>query len=104
MKRPANSHCTEILDWSGNTGEREPAQPAPALGHPMGLVTTVGPMARTAKDLRLLFAALAGYDSEDPFSVPIPLREPRLRALRIGVCERFYDVPIQEEIGRAVWS
>ena len=74
----------------------------PSLGHPAGLVTTVGPMARTAKDLRLLFSALTGYDSQDPFSAPVPLREPHLSALRIGVWERFYDVPVEAEIADAV--
>ena len=74
----------------------------PPLGYPTGLVTTVGPMARTVTDLRLLFSALAGYDSQDPFSVPVPLREPPLRALKIGVWEQFYDVPVQEEIAQAV--
>src|SRR5207237_5305611 len=76
----------------------------PPLGYPAGLVTSVGPMARTAKDLRLLFSALAGYDPQDPFSVPVPLREPRLTPLRIGVWQRFYQVPLQEEIARAVWQ
>jgi Asp-tRNA(Asn)/Glu-tRNA(Gln) amidotransferase A subunit family amidase len=70
----------------------------PSLGYPTGLVTTVGPMARTVKDLRLLFSVLAGFDDEDPFSVPAPLREPRLSALRIGVWPKFYGVPVQNEI------
>src|SRR5215471_19781881 len=35
----------------------------PSLTHPAGFVTSVGPMARNAKDLRLLFSALAGYDA-----------------------------------------
>jgi amidase len=74
----------------------------PALGHPAGLVTVVGPMARTVTDLRLLFSALAGYDEQDPFSTPVPLREPRLSKLRIGVWEQFYQVPVQEEIAQAV--
>jgi Asp-tRNA(Asn)/Glu-tRNA(Gln) amidotransferase A subunit family amidase len=55
-------------------------------------------MARTVKDLRLLFSVLAGFDDEDPFSVPAPLREPRLSALRIGVWPKFYGVPVQNEI------
>lgn len=74
----------------------------PELNHPAGLVTTVGPMARTVQDLHLLFSALAGYEPEDPFSVPVPLREPRLSALRIGVWERFYSVPVQDDIAQAV--
>jgi amidase len=74
----------------------------PGLGYPSGMMTSVGPMARTAKDLRLLFSALAGHDPQDPFSAPVPLREPALSELRIGVWERFYDVPIDPEIAQAV--
>jgi len=74
----------------------------PSLGYPAGLVTAVGPMARTAEDLRLLFSALAGYDARDSFSVPAPLRVPPLTELRIGVWDRFYDVPVQESVAQAV--
>jgi Asp-tRNA(Asn)/Glu-tRNA(Gln) amidotransferase A subunit family amidase len=74
----------------------------PRLGYPAGLVTTVGPMARTVKDLRLLFSVLAGHDQEDQFSVPMPLRQPRLSAVRIGVWERFYNVPVQEEVAQVL--
>ena len=74
----------------------------PSLGYPAGLVTVVGPMARTAADLRLLFSALSGYDEQDAFSVPAPLREPIVGATRIGVWEQFYGVPVDPEIRAAV--
>jgi len=74
----------------------------PSLVHPVGLLTAVGPMARNAKDLRLLFSALAGYEAQDPFSVPAPLREPRLGQMRIGVWEQFYNVPVHSEIRQAI--
>ncbi len=74
----------------------------PWLGHPAGLLTAVGPMARNAKDLRLLFSALAGYESQDPLSVPAPLREPRLGQMRIGVWEQFYNVPVHADVRQAV--
>ncbi len=78
----------------------------PSLGYPAGLVTVVGPMARTATDLRLLFSVLAGYDGQDAFSVPVPLREAvlgtALDAVRIGVWEQFYGVPVDPEIRAAV--
>ncbi len=74
----------------------------PSLGYPAGLVTVVGPMARTAADLRLLFSVLAGYDSQDVFSMPAPLREPVVDAMRIGVWEQFYGVPVDPEIRAAV--
>jgi Asp-tRNA(Asn)/Glu-tRNA(Gln) amidotransferase A subunit family amidase len=74
----------------------------PELGYPVGMVTTVGPMGRTVEDLRLLFSVLAAYDPEDPFSVPVPLRAPRLGAYPIAVWERFYDVPVHEEVAQAL--
>jgi amidase len=74
----------------------------PPLGYPAGLVTTVGPIAREVRDLRLLFSALVGHDEEDPFSVPVPLREPRLSGGRIAVWEQFYSVPVQECVGQTL--
>src|ERR1700722_8894266 len=65
----------------------------PALGYPGGLTTVVGPMARAARDLRLLFSALASFDAQDPFSVPVPLAASRSQPVRIGVWEQFYQVP-----------
>jgi Asp-tRNA(Asn)/Glu-tRNA(Gln) amidotransferase A subunit family amidase len=74
------------------------------MGYPGGLVGVAGPMARTAEDLRLLFAALAGYDGQDPFSAPVPLRPAQLQGVRIGVWEQFYRVPADPEIRAAVRS
>lgn len=74
----------------------------PALGYPAGLVTVAGPMARNAEDLKLLFQALAAYDPEDPFSVPVPPRTPALDSLRIGVWEQFYGVPVDSAIRASV--
>ena len=74
----------------------------PSLGYPVGLTTVAGPMARGASDLRLLFSALAGYDAQDPFSVPVALRPAASEGARIGVWEQFYDVPVDPEIRAAV--
>ena len=74
----------------------------PSLGYPAGLTAVAGPMARTAEDLRLLFAALAGFDAEDPMSTPAPLVERRTEAPRVGVWPQFYGVPVDAEIGWAV--
>lgn len=76
----------------------------PNLGYPAGLVTVAGPLARGAEDLRLLFAALAGYDAQDPFSVPVPPRQVERSAARtrILVWDGFYDVPVEAEIRHAV--
>lgn len=74
----------------------------PTLGYPGGLWSVAGPMARNATDLRLLFSVLAGYDAQDPFSVPVPLCVPPLAPLRIGVWEQFYSTPADPEIRQAV--
>jgi amidase len=74
----------------------------PALGYPGGLTTVVGPMARTARDLRLLFSALASFDAQDPFSAPVPLAAPASQPARIGVWEQFYQVPVHAAIRDAV--
>jgi amidase len=74
----------------------------PSLGYPAGLLSVVGPMARTAQDLHLLFSALAGYDAQDPLSAPVPLRQPTPDSPRIGVWEQFYNVPVDPEIRAAI--
>ena len=74
----------------------------PVMNHPVGLLSVAGPLARSAEDLRLLFAVLAGYDSQDPFSAPVPLQPPSEEGLRIGVVEQFYRVPVDPEIKAAV--
>ena len=74
----------------------------PALSYPGGLWSVAGPMARNATDLRLLFSVLASYDSQDPFSVPIPPRVPEENGSRIGVWEQFYSVPVDPEVRSAV--
>ncbi|HLY20448.1 MAG TPA: amidase [Bryobacteraceae bacterium] len=74
----------------------------PVMGHPAGLLSVAGPLARSVEDLRMLFAVLAGYDSQDPFSAPVPLKPPAETRLRVGVLEQFYDVPVDPEIQRTV--
>jgi Asp-tRNA(Asn)/Glu-tRNA(Gln) amidotransferase A subunit family amidase len=65
-------------------------------------ITVAGPMARSVADVRLLFEVLAGYDDSDALSAPVPIREPRLDGVRIGVMEQFYDVPVQPAVRQAV--
>jgi amidase len=74
----------------------------PVISHPGGLLGVAGPMARTANDVRLLFATLSGYDSQDPFSVPVPLQAPRAANLRVGLMEQFHDVPVHPDVRETV--
>jgi Asp-tRNA(Asn)/Glu-tRNA(Gln) amidotransferase A subunit family amidase len=83
-------------------GRASAAGHCPAICHPGGLLGVGGPMARSVQDVRLLFSALAGYDDQDPFSAPVPLRVPRVEGVKVGVMERWYDVPVDPEIRAAV--
>lgn len=57
----------------------------PVLGHPAGFMGAGGPMARTARDVRLLFETLAGWDVRDPFSAPAALQSPDVRRSKIAL-------------------
>jgi Asp-tRNA(Asn)/Glu-tRNA(Gln) amidotransferase A subunit family amidase len=99
------SHFCGIAGLKPTPGRIPTTGHFPSMGYPGGLVGVAGPMARNATDLRLLFSVLAGYDSADPFSVPVPLHHPDIAAqppCRIGVWEQFYDVPVDPEIRDAV--
>jgi amidase len=96
------AHFSGIAALKPTPGRVSGAGHFPLINHPGGLLGVAGPMARSAEDVRLLFAALAGYDSQDPFSAPVPLRTPNESGLRVGVLEQFYDVPVDPEIRQAV--
>jgi amidase len=96
------AHFSGIAGLKPAPGRVSAAGHFPAICHPGGLLGVAGPMARTAADVRLLFEITSGYDTEDPFSAPVPLREPNLDGLRIGVMPQFYDVPVQPAIRAAV--
>src|SRR6266403_360962 len=68
----------------------------PATGHfpagnsAFGWLGVVGPMARTASDLKVLFDVMAGPDAGDALSAPVPLHRysvGELRGTRIGILE-----------------
>jgi amidase len=96
------AHFCGIAALKPTPGRISAAGHFPAIQHPGGLLGVAGPMARTAKDLRVMFAALAGYDSRDPFSAPVSLRQPKTMGIRLGLVEQFYQVPVQTEIKETV--
>src|SRR5437667_9970558 len=81
------AHFCGIAGLKPTPGRVSGAGHFPSIQHPGGLLGVAGPMARTAQDLRLLFAVLAGYDSQDPFSAPVPLRAHGAAGGRIGLVE-----------------
>jgi amidase len=95
------AHFTGIAGMKPTPGRISAAGHVPAITHPGGLLGVAGPMARSARDLKLLFDVLEGYDFEDPFSTPAA-PAPNLGALRIGVMEQFLRVPVQPAIRAAV--
>jgi len=96
------AHFCGIVGLKPTPGRISAAGHFPVLNHPAGLMGVAGPLARSAEDVRLLFAALSGYDSQDPFSAPVPLQAPDLSGLRVGVVEQFYQVPVHPEIRQTV--
>jgi amidase len=96
------AHFCGIAGLKPTPGRISGAGHYPAISHPGGLLTVAGALARSAEDVRLLFAALAGYDSQDPFSAPVPLRPPCEGELRVGIMEQFYQVPVDPEIRQTV--
>jgi Asp-tRNA(Asn)/Glu-tRNA(Gln) amidotransferase A subunit family amidase len=96
------AHFTGIAGLKPTPGRISAAGHVPEMYHPTGLIGVAGPMARTARDLRLLFQVLAGYDSDDPFAAPVPLREPDLAGVRIGLMPQFYRVPVETGVARAL--
>ncbi|MGA3028100.1 MAG: amidase [Bryobacteraceae bacterium] len=96
------AHFSGIAGLKPTPGRVSAAGHVPEIAHPGGLLGVGGPMARNARDVKLLFEVLAGYDTEDPFSAPVPLRSPDLTGLRIGLMEQFYQVPVQPAIAETV--
>ena len=96
------AHFSGITGLKPTPGRVSAAGHFPVINHPGGLLGVGGPMARNAEDVRRLFTVLAGYDSQDPFSAPVPVRTPDVSGLRIGLMEQFCEVPVQTEIREAV--
>jgi Asp-tRNA(Asn)/Glu-tRNA(Gln) amidotransferase A subunit family amidase len=97
--------------FSGICGLKPTPGRIPATGHfpasvgPFALLGVVGPMARTVRDLELLFEVIAGPDNGDPNAAPVPLRpadKATLRDLRIGYFEDDGRTPVTPETRAAV--
>lgn len=96
------AHFCGIAGLKPTPGRVSAVGHVPEINHPGGLLGVAGPMARNARDLKLLFEVLSGYDSRDPFAAPVPLRQPELKGVRIGVMQQFYDVPVAAAVRTAV--
>jgi amidase len=97
--------------FSGICGLKPTPGRIPATGHfpvsagPFALIGVVGPMARTATDLKVLFEVMQGSDDGDPSAAPVPVRWPEedaLKRLRIGYFEDDGRTPVTAETRAAV--
>jgi Asp-tRNA(Asn)/Glu-tRNA(Gln) amidotransferase A subunit family amidase len=97
--------------FSGICGLKPTPGRIPATGHfpasvgPFALLGVVGPMARTVRDLQLLFEAIAGPDNGDPNAAPAPLRKietAMLRQTRIACFEDDGRIPVTPETRAAI--
>src|SRR3984885_12408640 len=103
VREPA--HFTGICSLKPTPGR------VPARGHlppcdgPFAILGAIGPMARTIRDLTLLFITLSGHDARDPVSPPVALRNESLEDLRrvpIGFFEDDGHTPVTPETRQAV--
>jgi Asp-tRNA(Asn)/Glu-tRNA(Gln) amidotransferase A subunit family amidase len=97
--------------YSGICGLKPTPGRIPSTGHfpgsagPFAYLGVVGPMARTVRDLQLLFKVMAGPDPGDPCSAPIVSRgwtPQEVRHLRIGYFEADDMSPVTPETASAV--
>jgi Asp-tRNA(Asn)/Glu-tRNA(Gln) amidotransferase A subunit family amidase len=103
VREPA--HFTGICSLKPTPGR------IPGRGHlsgsdgPFAILGATGPMARTVRDVTLLFITLSGQDALDPVSPPVPLRNESLEDLKrvpIGFFEDDGLIPVTPETRQAV--
>lgn len=105
VRQPA--HATGICSLKPTFG-RIPAEGhiPPCVG-PFATLGSIGPIARTMKDVVLLFGVLSGQDAIDPYGVPLALQKPTLDELKripIGYFEDDGLVPVTVETREAIRS
>jgi Asp-tRNA(Asn)/Glu-tRNA(Gln) amidotransferase A subunit family amidase len=97
--------------FSGICGLKPTPGRIPSTGHfpeslgPFALIGVVGPMARTAQDLKLLFEVMQGHDDGDTSAAPVPVRWPAssdLKNIRVGYFEDDGRTPVTQETREAV--
>jgi Asp-tRNA(Asn)/Glu-tRNA(Gln) amidotransferase A subunit family amidase len=103
VREPA--HFTGICSLKPTPGRIPGKGHLPPCVGPFSILGSVGPMARTIKDVSLLFQTLSGRDPADPGGAPVPLRSieaANLRAKPIAVLQDDRLVPVTAETRAAV--
>jgi Asp-tRNA(Asn)/Glu-tRNA(Gln) amidotransferase A subunit family amidase len=101
VREPA--HFTGICSLKPTPG-RIPSRGHLAAGDgPFSILGAIGPMARTVRDVTLLFITLSGQDARDPVSPPLGLRNESLEDLkRVPIAFFEDDGPVTLETRQAV--
>jgi Asp-tRNA(Asn)/Glu-tRNA(Gln) amidotransferase A subunit family amidase len=105
VREPA--HFTGICSLKPTPGRIPSKGHLPACVGPFSILGAVGPMARTMRDVRLMFETLSGIDDGDPAGVPLSLRvvsDAELLSKPIAVLEDDGLVPVTAETREAVRS
>jgi Asp-tRNA(Asn)/Glu-tRNA(Gln) amidotransferase A subunit family amidase len=103
VREPA--HFTGICALKPTAGRFPAAGHLPPCLGPFAFLGSIGPMARTIGDVRLLFETLAGQDAIDPNSAPVPHRRfsrEEAKQVPIGYFEDDGLVPVTAETRGAI--
>jgi Asp-tRNA(Asn)/Glu-tRNA(Gln) amidotransferase A subunit family amidase len=103
VREPA--HFTGICSLKPTPGRIPARGHLPSCDGPFAILGAIGPMARTVRDVTLLFITLSGQDALDPVSPPIGLRNESLEDLKRVPIAFFEDdglVPVTPETRQAV--
>src|SRR5580658_7659592 len=101
VREPA--HFTGICSLKPTPGRIPSRGHLPACDGPFAILGAIGPMARTIRDVTLLFITLSGQDTLDPVSPPVGLRNETLEDLRrVPIAFFEDDGPVTPEIRQAV--
>ncbi|MGB8538749.1 MAG: amidase [Acidobacteriaceae bacterium] len=97
------AHFTGICSLKPTPGRVPSRGHLPACDGPFSILGAIGPMARTVRDVTLLFITLSGQDARDPVSPPIELRNESLEDLkRVPIAFFKEDGPVTAETREAV--
>jgi Asp-tRNA(Asn)/Glu-tRNA(Gln) amidotransferase A subunit family amidase len=103
VREPA--HFTGICSLKPTPGRIPSRGHLPACVGPFSILGAVGPMARTMRDVALMFEALSGSEEADPAGAPLPLRtvtDDELLSKPIAVLEDDGLIPVTAETREAV--
>lgn len=99
------AHYTGICALKPTPGRIPSTGHYPGSAGPFAYLGVVGPMARTVRDVQLLFEVTAGSDPGDPYAAPVPLgrwSDPEIKKLGVAFFAEDGITPVTLETAAAV--